>query len=102
MNDWGQLGHGEINRWRDTPKLIHTLEGKNVKEISTNFCVACITADNTCYVWGDCERFGLGSEVAKLIKLERQMKSISISIIHFNNSIYPFHEKGVLFSMSVS
>lgn len=62
-NENGQLGHGDTND-RETPKLIEALKGKHTAEVTTfNECVVCITVDNTCFVWGKCNRFGLGSDI---------------------------------------
>ena len=61
-NGSGQLGHGDTDY---RAEIIDALIGKKLREVSANSgCVACVTVDNSCYVWGNCERFGLSPNVS--------------------------------------
>lgn len=82
-NQHGQLGHGDTIE-RQTPTMIEGLKGKNVKEVitGTTGCVACITVNNTCFIWGSCQWLGLGREVTTPTRLDRPIKSISIGFSH--------------------
>lgn len=61
----GELWGWGAKDWSNTrkPKLIRTVKGIEIKEVSTHYeCVACITVDDTCYVWGDCDKLCLTYE----------------------------------------
>lgn len=81
-NVFGQLGHGDI--WAcETPAMIEMLKSTNEISTNDNYSVACVTKNNTCYVWGNCDLFRLGSKVTRPIKsTDRPIKSISLGAFH--------------------
>ncbi|XP_028404721.1 serine/threonine-protein kinase Nek8-like isoform X2 [Dendronephthya gigantea] len=85
-NSFGQLGLSKLNVSDSNPRLVKSLEEKNVSHIACGdaFTVA-VTADNEIYTWGKGARgrLGTGSEdnthEPTLVKFQEKLRVISIS-----------------------